>query len=162
MHGMPLSAHRAHVGICRPHFRFDFAQALQAFDSACVGMVEGQTRVCCGGRKGSVLPAADIDVRAHLSSAQSPCSLVNHPHANPTIERLVRNIKDHYFWRTNIAVKEPLADEINLFWWHKGILIYCTGTVLKGKRYSQLSRYTGEMTEPLEDMLLLAPRLHFV
>jgi len=24
------------------HFRFDLAQALQAFDSACVGIVEGQ------------------------------------------------------------------------------------------------------------------------
>jgi len=42
MQDLPRSAHRAHDGICRPHFRFDLAQALQAFDSACVGMVEGQ------------------------------------------------------------------------------------------------------------------------
>ncbi|OKL62632.1 hypothetical protein UA08_01901 [Talaromyces atroroseus] len=39
---MPLSSHRAHDGICRPHFRFDLAQALQAFDPACVSMAEVQ------------------------------------------------------------------------------------------------------------------------
>jgi hypothetical protein len=64
MQDLPLSTHRAHDGICRPHFRFDLAQALQAFDSACIGMVEEQVLLesfsgaelapglVCGGSRG--------------------------------------------------------------------------------------------------------------
>lgn len=35
----PLSTHLTHEGTCLPHFRFDLAQALQAFDSVGVGIV---------------------------------------------------------------------------------------------------------------------------
>lgn len=67
MQDLPLPVQRAHDGICRPHFRLELAQALQAFDSACVGMVEGQILLesfsgaqlapdfVCGGSRGEYL-----------------------------------------------------------------------------------------------------------
>jgi hypothetical protein len=42
MQDSPLSAHRAHLGSCRPHFRFELAQALQAFDCVCFGIFNDQ------------------------------------------------------------------------------------------------------------------------
>jgi hypothetical protein len=33
-----MLAHRAHAGVWRPHLRFDFAHALQAFASICLGI----------------------------------------------------------------------------------------------------------------------------
>ncbi len=89
-------------GICRPHFRFDFAQALQALGTACVGMIEGLILVeFLPEAESVILSAMEVErkaVGAQMSS--SPRSLGSRPHANrisgSTLE-LVRNIVHLHF-----------------------------------------------------------------
>jgi hypothetical protein len=63
MHDLRLSAHRAQAGICRPHFRFALAQAVQAFDSDRNDITKGMATQYLSWRFiRSILSCAEVEV----------------------------------------------------------------------------------------------------